>query len=251
MSNACRAPLVDEGRTEGRGHVGRLHASIVAAMRVEIVSDVVCPWCYIGKRRFDRAVTTLLNEGVTLDLSVSYRAYQLDPTAPVDEPEPVIEAYARKFGGTTRAESIIASVTATAAEEGIEFRMDRALRANTMQAHRLLKLVARDRPDLEAAVNESVMQAYFTDGLDIGDPAVLTACAARAGFVADTHRSTIADHADHADDELTRLVRDDLAWAAERDITAVPTFVFNDGFAVPGAQDSTTFVRLLRKMATA
>lgn len=216
-------------------------------MQVEVVSDVVCPWCYIGKRRFERALTRLHDDGVTLDLQLSYRAYQLDPTAPSNAPVPVREAYAKKFGGVQRADEILANVTAVAAHEGITFHMDRALRANTMRAHRLLKLVEIDAPDLQAAVNESVMQAYFTDGLDISHVDVLAECARVAGFTS----PSLEEHLTTSDalNPVVQAVEADLHWSRERDVTAVPTFVINDSFAVPGAQDTDTFVRLLRKIA--
>ncbi len=227
----------------------------MAAVRVEIVSDLVCPWCFIGKRRFERAVYDLRHAGLEVDLHVSWRAYQLDPTAPTDTAEPVIDAYAKKFGGHERAAEILAHVTATAAAEGITFDMQRAVRANTLGAHRLLKFVAHHAPDLEGAVNEKVMSAYFTEGLNIGDPAVLTSCARRAGVqhdalgsLFDAPKTTAVSQATPSIDEWSSRVHDDFAWAAERDITAVPTFVINDAFVIPGAQDSTTFARLLRKM---
>src|SRR5690606_14782096 len=90
---------------------------------VDIWSDVVCPWCYIGKRRFERAVGEVADE---IDVSITYRPYQLDPTAPPGSTQPVREAYARKFGGPERAAQIIDHVTRTAAGDGLGFRLDRA-----------------------------------------------------------------------------------------------------------------------------
>jgi len=240
-----------------------LHASIVAAVRVEIASDVVCPWCYIGKRRFERAVALLAEEGVTLDLQVNYRAYLLDPTAPLGSPVPVREAYAKKFGGKQRAEEILAHVTKVAADEGIAFNMQDAIRANTMLAHRLLKIVEQHRDggpgdlpssasrsdlgDLQSRVNESIMRAYFSEGRDISKIDTLIECSERAGANIANLSERLAS--DDADEPSLRAVHDDLAWVTARDITAVPTFVINDSFAVPGAQDPTTFARLLRRLA--
>jgi len=217
-------------------------------MQVEVVSDVVCPWCYIGKRRFERAVGQLRESGVTLDLHVRYRAYQLDPRAPLDSPLPVREAYALKFGGHARADDILANVTKVAAQDGIQMRMDRAIRANTLRAHRLLKLVERDAPELQADVNEAIMHAYFTAGLDISHLDVLQQCALDSGFASSEFERALVDEAPDAN--LNTLVTADVQWASERDITAVPTFVINDSFAIPGAQDVDVFERLLRKMLT-
>ena len=98
----------------------------------------MCPWCYIGKRRFEKAVAVLREKGVTEPIEVTYRAYQLDPTAPTGAGTPVRDAYAKKFGGRERAEQILGHVTKVASADGIEFRMDIALRANTLLAHRAL-----------------------------------------------------------------------------------------------------------------
>ena len=206
---------------------------------IDIWSDIVCPWCYIGKRRFEAAVETLRDE---IDVTVTYRPYQLDPTASPAKSMPVREAYARKFGGEERADQILQNVTDTAADEGIEFHMHRALRANTLLAHRLLWLAAATGGQHE--LKERLLKAYFTDGLDIGDPEVLATCAAEVGF--DAHR--VRAFLDSDDGVLE--VRADLEFAANEGITAVPTFVLNGQWAVPGAQDADTFVNVLRRMAS-
>ena len=108
---------------------------------VDIYSDVVCPWCYIGKRKFERGLAQIAGD-LDVDVEVTYRPHQLDPTAAFGLATPVFEAYSKKFGGPERAEQIIGHVTSTAAETGIEFHMERALRANTLLAHRLIWLAA-------------------------------------------------------------------------------------------------------------
>ena len=112
-------------------------------MKLEIFSDVVCPWCYIGKHRFDQAVRNLTQASIDLKLEILYRPFQLDPTAPLDTPSPVRDVYIKKFGGVVRADEILAHVTKIAAKDGIEFHMDRALRANTSRAHRLIALAQK------------------------------------------------------------------------------------------------------------
>lgn len=221
-----------------------------------MVSDLVCPWCYIGKRRFDNALAQLATPVSSPAVTITYRAYQLDPGAPQDTaPEPVRDVYARKFGGVARADEILANVTAVARDEGITFNMHNAVRANTLRAHRLLKLVELEAPLLQAAVNESIMAAYFTEGRNIADVATLIDCAARVGFSSNaTTEQLVSDDplsgaSSGASSITARAVAADLLWAADRDITAVPTFVINDSFAVPGAQDTNTFLRLLTKMS--
>ena len=204
---------------------------------VEIWSDVVCPWCYIGKRRFEAAVTELADE---VDIDIVFRPYQLDPTASPGKAGPVIDAYAKKFGGLERAQEIIDHVTAVAADSGIAFRLDRALRANTLLAHRLLWLAKATGHQI--ALKERLLQAYFIDGLDTGDPDVLATCAAEVGLDHDRVRAFLDS------DDGAAEVRAELRTAAELEITAVPTFVFDGKWMVPGAQDSDTFVQVLRRV---
>jgi predicted DsbA family dithiol-disulfide isomerase len=210
---------------------------------VEIWSDVVCPWCYIGKRRFERAVEAVSD---TIDVRVSYRPYQLDPTASPGRSSPVADAYAKKFGGPERAAQIIQHVTSIAAAEGLEFRMERALRANTLLAHRLLWL--SEATGQQHQLKERLLQAYFHDGLDIGDPEVLVACAADVGF--DAERVAAFLDSDDGAEQVAALIES----ARDREISAVPTYVFagppgGPDWMVPGAQDTDTFVTVLERLA--
>jgi predicted DsbA family dithiol-disulfide isomerase len=208
-------------------------------VEVEIWSDVVCPWCYIGKRRFETAVAELADE---IDVHVVFKPFQLDPTASPGKAGPVLDAYAKKFGGPERAQEIIDHVTAVAADSGIQFRMDRALRANTLLAHRLLWLA--QATDNQVALKERLLQAYFIDGLDIGDPEVLRTCAADVGLDHDRVLAFL-----DSDDGLAE-VRDELRAAGEMEITAVPTFVFDGKWMVPGAQEPDTFAQVLRRVVS-
>lgn len=212
-------------------------------LEVEIWSDIVCPWCYIGKRRFERALEMVADE---LDVDVVYRPYQLDPSASPGTSGPVVQAYARKFGGEERAHQIIDHVTNVAAGDGLEFRMDRALRANTLLAHRLLWLT--ERTGHQHAMKERLLEAYFVDGLDIGDPDVLADCAAEVGMSRDDVR-TFLDSSDGVAE-----VRALLDHANQNDITAVPTYVVADprgraSWVIPGAQDADTFASVMRRIA--
>ena len=242
MTDTATEPLIYESGAKGRCSRRRgCHASIVAAMRLEIFSDVVCPWCYIGKQRFDRAVANLTKAGVDLKLEIIYRPFQLDRSAPQDTPTPVREAYAKKFGGTDRADEILAHVTKLAAIDGINFRMDIAVRANTSRAHRLIAL--SQTKDLDhTKLKESLMIAYFCDGKDISNIQTLSEIAIAFGM---------------NDEEVTQMLQSDagvneleenLQRANELGITAVPTYVFDEQWSVPGAQDSETFERILRKL---
>jgi predicted DsbA family dithiol-disulfide isomerase len=211
---------------------------------VDIYSDVVCPWCYIGKRKFESGLSLVQGEDLGVDFAVTYRPYQLDPTARPGVSEPVVESYAKKFGGPERAAEIIRNVSDRAADVGLDFNMDIALRANTLLAHRLIWFADQPGSGIEqAAMKERLLRAYFTDGLDIGDPAVLADCAADVGLDHDT----VADFL--RSDQGTSEVADELDAARDQGITAVPTYVLNGKWAVPGAQEAETFAQVLRKMA--
>ncbi len=221
---------------------GTGRANYVGTVRIEMYSDVVCPWCSIGKVRFEKALAQLPPED-RARISTIVRPYQLDPTAPATA-VPVMEGYAKKFGGYERAAEIINHVTTTAAEEGITFQMDRAQRANTFDAHRLLWVALRDYGAVvQGALKTRLMKAYFSDGLNIGDHAVLAQCASEVGltnageFLASSHG--VAE------------TNDELAAATDLGITAVPTFVINEQWSIPGAQDTDTFVRVLTKLLAA
>jgi predicted DsbA family dithiol-disulfide isomerase len=211
-------------------------------INVEIYSDVVCPWCYIGKRRWEQALAALAQvhgESVLEKFNVVFRPYQLDPTAPA-EPSPVLATYAKKFGGEARAREIMATVTEAARGEGLLFKMDIAQRANTQSAHRLLEF-ARVQ-GVQEPMKERLMRAYFTEGIDIGHCDSLVSLATDVGLSGAAVKAYL-----HSNDGVTEL-HSELQSAAELGISAVPTFVFNGEFAVPGAQDPEVFVRLLTKL---
>jgi predicted DsbA family dithiol-disulfide isomerase len=208
-------------------------------VEVEVWSDVVCPWCYIGKRRFERAVDALRDE---IDVVVRYRPYQLDPRAPLRTSSPAVDGYAKKFGGEERAMQIIDHVTRVAADDGIEFHLDQARRVNTLPAHRLLWV--SEPTGLQGVLKERLLQAYFTDATDLSDLDVLADLAAEVGLPRDRVREFLDS------DDGTAEVGALLTAAAEHDITGVPTYVFTRfGWAVPGAQDPELFERILRRVA--
>ena len=210
-------------------------------MKVEIYSDVVCPWCSIGKARFEKALA-LLPPDVRSDITYEWKPYQLDPTAPTT-PSPVIDGYARKFGGPEKARQIIDHVTTTAAADGITFHMDIAQRANTLDAHRLLWMALTDHgAATQHVLKEKLLHAYFAQGRNVADHATLADIAAEAGM----HRERVA--ADIAGSRGRTEVLQELKEAADMGITAVPTFVINGEWSIPGAQDPETFVRVFERL---
>jgi predicted DsbA family dithiol-disulfide isomerase len=206
-------------------------------MLVEIWSDVVCPWCYIGKRRFEEALARFTGRD---DVTVVYRAFQLDPTAPPGVATSVREVYDRKFG-PDQAVQLIDRVTTMAAEVGLDVHLERAQRANTLLAHQVLWL-AEQQGDQEA-MKERLLRAYFTEGRNIGDPDVLADLAAEVGLDHDEVVTALADGRGRA--EVAAQIQE----ASALDIAAVPTYVFDGRWSVPGAQDPETFLRVLERVA--
>jgi predicted DsbA family dithiol-disulfide isomerase len=200
---------------------------------IEIYSDVVCPWCYIGAARLRAALATFPAEVV-----VRWRPFQLDPGA---VREPVAQRLARKFGGEEAARAAIARASAAGAAEGLEFDYDRAVRADTFDAHRLLwfadqpgTVVFGAGPDTQPRLADLLHQAHFRDGLDVAAHDVLTTLAADVGLDARRVREML-ESGEGADE-----VRRELAEAQEMGITAVPTFIFDGRYAVVGAHESST-----------
>lgn len=212
---------------------------------MEIWSDVVCPWCLIGKHRFDMALARFREahpEGPQVD--VVYRAYQLDPKAPVGSTTSAMEGYARKFGGPEAAQRIVDHLTSVAAGDGLELRLDQAQRANTLLAHRALWMAEHDPLADQAQLKRLLMNAYFVNGENVGDPDVVARCAAAAGMDADDVRRRLEG------DDGSAEVAEQLAQAHDHSITGVPTYVFNGQWSVPGAQDVDVFVQVLERLAS-
>lgn len=205
-------------------------------MEVEIWSDVVCPWCYVGTRRFSAALDRF--DG---DVDVSYRAFELDPTVPPGGMD-LADYLARKFGGPGALDGVRGRLARVGAELGIEFRWDGKRRVNTFDAHRLA--VWADEvggPEVRAALEQRLFRAYFTDNDDVSDHAVLSALAADMDPVAASEALATDAGADE--------VRAEEARATELGISAVPTFVIEGRWAIPGAQDIDTFVQVLQRAA--
>jgi predicted DsbA family dithiol-disulfide isomerase len=199
-------------------------------MRVDIVSDVICPWCYIGKRRLEKALA--LRPEVSID--TSWRPFQLNPDIPTEGIDR--RAYlAAKFGGSAHAERIYANVTEAGASVGIPFAFDRIRRTpNTRDAHRLIRYAtAQDRVD---AVVEALFQGYFTAGRDIGDRETLAEIAGEAGLDAGETAKWLASPA-----EVEQVLAEDRS-ARRLGINAVPCFIFEGQYAVSGAQEPEFFL---------
>ena len=205
-------------------------------MKVEIWLDIVCPWCYIGKRRFEAALERFEHAD---EVEVSLRAFELDPEAPPTSDTSVAEILADKYGGgLERAQAMIDDVTEVAAEEGLEYRLDVARRGNTFDAHRLVKLA--DEHDASDAMAERLMRAYFTEAKPIDDRATLAALAGEVGIDVE------AAHEALSGDAYADAVRDDERTAARLGLRGVPGFVFDRRTGFTGAHPAETILRALR-----
>jgi predicted DsbA family dithiol-disulfide isomerase len=156
---------------------------------IEIWSDVVCPWCYIGKRRLEKALASGLGSRLRWrldagrDVDIVYRSFQLDPSAPTVPTQTVAEHLGAKYGGGPEAgRQMVERTEAVAAEEGLPFRLAEAQRANTADAHRLLHLALAESPEVQARLEEELLAAYFLRAENVADHDVLLAAAASVGI---------------------------------------------------------------------
>lgn len=206
-------------------------------MNVEIWSDVVCPWCYIGKRRFEAALSRFAHRDA---VTITWRSFELDPQAPPRHPGTLDDLLQRKYGGSrAQVAQMHAQVAALAAAEGLEYRLDRAQPGNTFDAHRLLHLAA-DR-DLQGALKERLLRAYFTEGAPTGDPETLLMLAADAGLDADEARAVLESG------EYAEAVRDDEQRASDFGIRGVPFVAIDERYGVSGAQPAGAFLSALER----
>ncbi|HJT12133.1 MAG TPA: DsbA family oxidoreductase [Dongiaceae bacterium] len=202
-------------------------------MLLEIFSDTVCPWCYIGKRRLERALRLRPQPGLTR----RWRAFQLNPGLPasgMDRRQYVIA----KFGSVERAQRLYEAVSRVGAQEGIRFEFDRIQRTpNTVRSHRLLYAAAEE--DRQADLLELIFKAYFTQGRDIGDPEILSELGEEAGLPGAVIADAVIDGG-----RLDSAMTEDLQ-SRRIGINGVPFFVFNGRFGLSGAQEPEALLNML------
>jgi predicted DsbA family dithiol-disulfide isomerase len=198
----------------------------MAPMPVDVWSDVICPWCYIGKRRLEAALARFEHRD---EVVVTWHSFELDPDAPRTQEGSLAEGLAAKYGmSLEQAHASHAQLTELAAAEGLEYHFDRAQRGNTFDAHRLIHLAAaHDRQD---AMKERLMRAYFTEGAAIGDRETLSRLAAEVGIAEAEARAALAGGRYSAE------VREDERTGSRIGIQGVPFFVLDRRFGVSGAQ---------------
>ena len=209
-------------------------------MRVDIWSDVVCPFCYIGKKRLEHVA-----EQAGIELDIHWHSFELDPNAPVKHDTSNTERLAQKYGRSyAEMEEMERNVAAMAAVEGIDFQWQKANSGNSFNAHRIIHLAQSKGLGNEA--EEAFFHAYMTEGLAIGEREVVEEIASRIGL----------DHAEVEyvldSDELADFVRHDEKIAHEQlNVTGVPFFIFDQKLALSGAQPRETFLQALQQAQSA
>lgn len=211
--------------------------SAIKPLQIDVVSDVVCPWCYIGKRRIEQA----LELAADVPVELTYRPFFLNPWVP-REGIGRDEYLTTKFGSPERYKQLSGSVVEAAAGEGLEYHPERVQRQpNTIDCHRLIHWA--EAIGRAPAMKQRLMELYFRDGGDLTDPEVLVSAAAECGLDADEIRRKLAS------DEDVELVTAQAQEASEKGISGVPTFVFMQQYAVSGAQDPALLARAIRKLS--
>jgi predicted DsbA family dithiol-disulfide isomerase len=204
-------------------------------MQVEIWSDPVCPWCYLGKRRFERALESF---GHRDEVTVVYRSFELDPSAPPGVTTPTVERLADKYGMTAgQADDTQRQMEQRAAQDGLEFRMEGLRSGNTRDAHRLLHLAKAH--GVQAELAERLHRAYFTEQASIFDRSSLTGLAVEAGLDRDDVIRVLASQ------EYGDAVDTDEAMAAALGVNGVPLFVVDRRYGISGAQPPEVIAQVL------
>ena len=209
-------------------------------VKIEIWSDVVCPWCYIGKRRIENALAGFAHAD---EVEVHWRSYQLDPGAPVVPTETSTTMLTRKYGQSPAgAQQMQDRVEAVAAEDGLVYRLSETLHLNTVDAHRLIHLAhAEGGNELQGRVKEALLEAYFTHARDVSDHAVLREVAVTAGLDGVRVDEVLASR------EFEAEVRADVEQAQAYGATGVPFFVIDQKYGVSGAQPTEVFAQVLER----
>lgn len=204
-------------------------------MKVDIWSDVVCPWCYIGKRRFESALDKFEHND---QVEIEWHSFELDPSSPSSSEKSLSEMLASKYGmSLEEARAANTRVSTLAAAEGLDYHLDQAHPSNTFDAHRLIHLAATH--GLQGEMKERLLKAYFTEGQPIGDHETLAKLAGEVGVDIDEARDMLAS------DAYAKDVKADERQARTFGITGVPFFVIDEKYGISGAQPTEVFEKAL------
>lgn len=232
-------PLNPNSKVVSAVRNSRAPGGVDRCMLVEIWSDVVCPWCYIGKRRFEAALENFEHGD---EVEVRWRSFELDPNAPFRRPGRMAEHLSRKYGMTVeQAEERLESMNRLAAAEGLSYDLARTQAGNTFDAHRLVHLGYEKDSKTGAAVKEALLEAYFVELEPISEHDVLQ----RVGNSVNLEPEEVTALLES--ERFAEEVRADELTARDLGCTGVPFFVFDRAFAVPGAQDPATILAAMRR----
>ena len=207
-------------------------------MKIEMISDVICPWCFLGKRRLDKALT-LVPE---IKVEVIYRPFFLDPNIP---PEGLSRAdYMHNKFGDRDLKALHKPLEEAGLKDGVPYHFDKITRTpNTMDAHRLIRWAKQALPNKQAEMKEALLCAYWRDGKDIGDHNVLAEIATSVGMDGREIKILLAQDTDKL------AVMEEVEQAYRLGVSGVPTFVFNDKYGVSGAQEAESLAQMMRDVA--
>lgn len=210
-------------------------------LSIDVVSDVVCPWCYLGQRRLDKAIA----DAPDVDVTVNWRPFQLDPTIPPQGMDR--KAYMRaKFGDESRLADAHARLEAFGKDVGIDYDFSAiAVSPNTLDAHRIIRWAGADGTETQNRLVRRLFKLYFEEGANIGDHGVLAQAAGDAGMDRAVVESLLAGDADR------EAVSTEAATASRMGITGVPCFLFEGKYAVMGAQEVSTLTDAIKQIAAA
>lgn len=206
-------------------------------MKIEIWSDVMCPFCYIGKHNFEQALEKLPFKN---EIEVEWKSFQLDPTLDGEKPQSTIEYFKEKKGfPAEQASQMINQVAGMGKASGIDFNFEKALIINTFAAHKLLHLAKKHGKSSE--MEEALFKAHFMDGKNVGDQEELVALVVSLGIDKNEARQALSS------DEFNEGIRQDIQEAQNNGISSVPFFVLNGKYAVSGAQPTEVFAEALQQ----
>lgn len=207
-------------------------------MKIEIWSDIACPFCYIGKKKLDEALADFSGKG---QVDIAFKSYQLDPNAPMYTGQNYYESLAAKFGGMEQAKQMTSHVAEHAKQAGLEFDFEHMKSTNTWDAHRLIHFAKKNGKATE--ITEKLFHAHFTTGEDVGDMDCLLTLAEEVGLDQAEAKEVLQDAQAYAED-----VTFDIDEAKQFGITGVPYFIFNRKYAISGAQPKEAFTQALEKI---
>lgn len=208
-----------------------------SAVSIDVVSDVMCPWCYIGKRRLEQAMEQLSD----VDVTVNWRPYQLDATLP-PEGKDRRDYLESKFGGPERANEIYSSIEQAGRDEGLAFKFEAiAVSPNTLDAHRVIRWAINEGEAVQGALVEALFRKFFMEGENVGRADILVAAAEEAGMDGSIVAALLAT------DQDKEAVSQEIGVAQQMGVSGVPCFIIDQKYAVMGAQEPANIVSAVRE----